>query len=144
MAAANYGAKKAGGKSIGLNISIPQEQLPNPYQTKDLAFEFHYFFIRKFWFFYLSKALVVFPGGYGTMDELFELLTLRQTGKSKKRLSVILYGSDYWNKIIDFNALVKWGTIDKADLKLFRVVDSVDEAFDCLKKELSTYKMYKK
>jgi len=136
MGAANYGAKKAGGKSIGLNISLPMEQYPNPHQSEELAFEFHYFFIRKFWFFYLAKALVVFPGGYGTMDELFELLTLMQTGKSKKKMSVILFGSDYWRKIINFENMVEWGTIAKEDLNLFKVVDSVDEAFEILKKDL--------
>jgi hypothetical protein len=112
------------------------EQYPNPHQSEELAFEFHYFFIRKFWFFYLAKALVVFPGGYGTMDELFELLTLMQTGKSKKKMSVILFGSDYWRKIINFENMVEWGTIAKEDLNLFKVVDSVDEAFEILKKDL--------
>jgi len=141
MAAANRGAKLAGGKSIGLNISIPMEQYPNPFQSKELALEFHYFFIRKFWFFYLAKALVVFPGGYGTLDEFFELLTLMQTGKSKKRMSVILYGSEYWNEVIDFEEMIKWGTISREDLKLFKVVDHVDEAFNYLKNELRHYKL---
>lgn len=136
MAAANYGAKKAQGRSIGLNISLPVEQYPNPHQTEELAFEFHYFFIRKFWFFYLAKALVVFPGGYGTLDEFFELLTLIQTGKSKKRMSVILFGSDYWRQVINFEKMVEWGTISKEDLNLFRVVDNVGEAFEILKNDL--------
>lgn len=137
MAAGNQGAKMAGGKSIGLNISIPMEQYPNPYQTKDLAFEFHYFFIRKFWFFYLAKALVVFPGGFGTMDEFFELLTLTQTGKHKKPLPVILYGRDYWQRVVNFDEMCKWGTISREDLKLFKVLDGVDEAFNYLKKQIT-------
>ncbi len=139
MAAGNQGAKMAGGKSIGLNISIPMEQYPNPYQTKDLAFEFHYFFIRKFWFFYLAKALVVFPGGFGTMDELFELLTLTQTGKYRKPLPVILFGRDYWKKVINFDEMHKWGTISKEDLKLIKVFDDVDETFNYLKKQLTKH-----
>ncbi len=139
MAAGNHGAKMAGGKSIGLNISIPMEQYPNPYQTKDLAFEFHYFFIRKFWFFYLAKALVVFPGGFGTMDELFELLTLTQTGKYRKPLPVILFGRDYWQRVINFDEMHKWGTISKEDLKLIKVFDDVDETFSYLKKQLTKH-----
>ncbi|MEI8176673.1 MAG: TIGR00730 family Rossman fold protein [Candidatus Omnitrophota bacterium] len=139
MEAANYGAKKAGGKSIGLNISLPMEQYPNPYQSKDLAFEFHYFFIRKFWFFYLAKALVVFPGGFGTLDEFFELLTLMQTGKAKKHMGVVLFGSEYWHSIINFNKMVEWGMISPEDLKLFKIVDDVDEAFNYLKGELERY-----
>ena len=139
MAAGNQGAKMAGGKSIGLNISIPMEQYPNPYQTKDLAFEFHYFFIRKFWFFYLAKALVVFPGGFGTMDELFELLTLTQTGKYRKPLPVILFGRDYWQKVVNFDEMYKWGTISGEDLKLIKVFDDVDETFDYLKKQLTKH-----
>lgn len=139
MAAANQGARMAGGKSIGLNISIPMEQPPNPYQTKDLAFEFHYFFIRKFWFFYLAKALVVFPGGFGTIDELFELLTLTQTGKYKKPLPVILFGRDYWQRVINFDEMRKWGTISKKDLKFFKIFDDVDGTFNYLKKQLTKY-----
>ena len=139
MAAGNQGAKIAGGKSIGLNISLPMEQCPNPHQTKDLAFEFHYFFIRKFWFFYLAKALVVFPGGFGTMDELFELLTLMQTGKYRKPLPVILFGRDYWQRVVNFDEMYKWGTISKKDLKLIKVFDDVDEAFSYLKKQLNKY-----
>ena len=139
MAAANQGAKIAGGKSIGLNISIPMEQYPNPYQTKDLAFEFHYFFIRKFWFFYLAKALVAFPGGFGTMDELFELLTLAQTGKYRKPLPVILFGRDYWQRVINFDEMYKWGTISKKDLNLIKVFDDVDETFNYLKKQLTKH-----
>lgn len=136
MEAANKGAKKAKGQSIGLNISLPLEQHPNIYQTREMSFEFHYFFIRKFWFFYLAKALVVFPGGFGTMDELFELLTLIQTKKTKKYMPVVLYGKDFWNEIINFDALLKWGMISKEDLKLFKVCDSVPETVEHLKKEL--------
>jgi uncharacterized protein (TIGR00730 family) len=136
MEAANRGAKKAKGRSIGLNISLPMEQYPNLYQTKELAMEFHYFFIRKFWFFNLAKALVVFPGGFGTMDELFELLTLMQTGKSKKSIAVILYGKKYWEEVIDFKNMIKWGTIDGVDMKLFKTCDTVKEAFEYLKEEL--------
>jgi len=139
MEAANRGAKKAGGESIGLNISLPMEQNPNPYQTRELSFEFHYFFIRKFWFFYLGKALVVFPGGFGTMDEFFELLTIIQTHKTKKPMPVILYGSEFWNEVLNIEALAKWGTISRDDLQLFTTIDTVDEAFDYLKKELTRF-----
>ncbi len=139
MAAGNQGAKMAGGKSVGLNISIPVEQPPNPYQTRDLAFEFHYFFIRKFWFFYLSKALVVFPGGFGTMDELFELLTLAQTGKHKRPLPVILFGRDYWQRVINFDEMRKWGTISAGDLKFFKIFDNVDETFYYLKEQINKH-----
>jgi len=140
MEAANRGAKEAGGKSVGLNISLPMEQqFPNIYQTKDISFDFHYFFIRKFWFFYLAKSLVVFPGGYGTFDELFELLTIIQTHKTKKHMPVILYGSEYWNEVINFDAMVKWGTISKEDLKLFHTFDDVDETFTFLKKEITKH-----
>lgn len=139
MEAANRGARNAGGKSIGLNISLPDKQKLNPYQSKELTFEFHYFFIRKFWFFYLAKALVVFPGGYGTLDELFELLTLVQTNKSKKYMPIVLYGSQYWKKIIDFDEMIKWGTISPTDLKLFKIYDNVDDAFTYLKNELTNH-----
>lgn len=130
MEAANKGAKLAGGKSIGLNISIPFEQFVNKYVSPELAFEFHYFFMRKFWFIYLAKALVVFPGGFGTLDELMEVVTLLQTGKIKKNMKVIIYDSAYWNDVIDFDKLVQYGVISKSDLKLFDFCDSVDEAFD--------------
>ena len=139
MEAANRGAHNAGGPSIGLNISIPFEQEPNPYMTQELSFEFHYFFIRKFWFFYLGKALVVFPGGFGTLDELFELLTIVQTHKSKKYMPIILYGTKYWNELINFNAMIKWGTISEQDMKLFRFFDDVDAAFALLKDELTEH-----
>lgn len=136
MEAANRGASEAGGESVGFNISLPFEQNGNEYQTKKLAFEFHYFFIRKFWFFYLSKAMVVFPGGYGTLDELFELLTLVQTKKTKKYMPTIIFGKEYWNELIDFDVMLKWGVISKEDLDLFHFFDDVDEAFDFLKGEM--------
>jgi hypothetical protein len=139
MEAANRGARKAGGTSIGLNISLPLEQSPNRYQSRDLSFEFHYFFIRKFWFFYLAKALVAFPGGFGTMDELFELLTLVQTRKTKKYMPIIVYGKDYWNQVLNFDALVETGTISEEDLDIFRFFDDVDSAFEYLKVELTKH-----
>lgn len=132
MEAANRGARNAGGRSVGLNISLPFEQLPNKFQSDELSFEFHYFFMRKYWFAYLAKALVVFPGGFGTMDELFEMLTLRQTGKIKKRLPTLLYGADYWRQVTDIPTMVDWGTISERDLGLFHRSDSVDDAFDWL------------
>jgi len=137
MEAANKGAIEAGGKSIGLNISIPMEQYSNPYITPELNFEFHYFFIRKFWFIYLAKGLVIFPGGFGTLDELFEVLTLIQTEKVLKRLPIVIYGTEYWNQVINLEAMVKYGTISKADLALVRFCDSVDEAFNYIKDELT-------
>ncbi len=136
MEAANRGAKEAGGRSIGLNITLPFEQAPNPYQTDELAFDFHYFFMRKFWFVYLAKALVVFPGGFGTMDELFELLTIVQTQKTQKYMPVVLYGTEYWNEVINWEALARWGMISTDDLSLFRFFDEVDPAFDYLRQEL--------
>lgn len=139
MEAVNRGAHKAGGPSIGLGISLPTEQEANPYQTRELMFEFHYFFIRKFWFFYLAKALVVFPGGFGTMDELFEVLTIVQTKKSAKYMPIVIYGTEYWNKVVDFDAMVDWGVISREELKLFRFSDDVDSAFDYLKEELTRH-----
>lgn len=133
MEAANRGASEAGGPSVGMNISIPHEQYPNPYISENLSFEFHYFFMRKFWFVYLAKALIVFPGGFGTMDELFELLTLRQTQKVKKPITVLMYGTEYWNSVVKFDRMVEWGVIDQEELELFHQVDGVDEAFDHLK-----------
>jgi uncharacterized protein (TIGR00730 family) len=133
MEAANRGAADAGGKSIGLNISLPGEQQPNPYITPGLDVEYHYFFMRKFWFMYLARALVVFPGGFGTMDELFEVLTLTQTKKVDRPLPVIVYGKDYWNDVINFEKFVEWGTINAEDLGLFHVVDDVDSALAILK-----------
>lgn len=139
MEAANRGSHEAGGRSVALNISLPFEQAGNPYQTSDLAFEFHYFFVRKFWFVYLAKAFVVFPGGFGTMDELFEVLTLVQTQKSAKPMPIILYGREYWEEVINFQALVDWGTISASDLDLFHVCDSIDEAYDYLTKQLTRH-----
>ena len=141
MEAANRGAFEAGGKTIGLNIRLPFEQGPNRYITKGLHFEFHYFFMRKFWFAYLAKALVIFPGGFGTLDEMFEILTLSQTRKLSKKLLVILYGSEYWNEVFDLRPLAEWGAINETDLDLLCRVDSADEAFDELKTFLETYHM---
>jgi uncharacterized protein (TIGR00730 family) len=141
MEAANRGAHEAGGKSVGLNIRLPFEQGPNRYITKGLQFEFHYFFMRKFWFAYLAKALVIFPGGFGTLDEMFEILTLAQTKKLSKKLLVILYGSEYWNEVFDLRPLAEWGAINDADLDLLCRVDSADHAFDELRKFLETYHM---
>jgi uncharacterized protein (TIGR00730 family) len=137
MEAANRGARKAGGKSIGLNISLPFEQAPNRYLDRDLSFEFHYFFIRKFWFFYLAKALVAFPGGFGTLDELFELLTLVQTRKTRKVMPIIIYGREYWERVLNFDALLEWGAISPEDLGIFRFFDDVESAFAYLKNELT-------
>ena len=128
MEAANRGAREAGGASIGLGISLPFEQDLNPYITRDLQFEFHYFFVRKYWFIYLAKALVAFPGGFGTMDELFETLTLIQTLKLEKKLPIVLFGSEFWNRIISFDAFLEYGVISPDDLKLFKIIDSVEEA----------------
>lgn len=139
MEAANLGAHEAGGKSIGLNIQLPFEQYPNPYITPSLNFHFHYFFMRKFWFAYLAKGLVIFPGGFGTMDELFEILTLAQTDKLAKKILVIIYGSEYWNRIINFQAFVDAGTVSQEDLDLFKIVDTPDEAFSFLKEGLTKY-----
>ena len=136
MEAANKGALRAKGLSIGLNISLPFEQYPNKYITKNLNFEFHYFFMRKFWFAYPAKALVIMPGGFGTFDELMEILTLIQTEKLTKRIPILIYGKEFWNKVLNFEALVEYRVISKADLKLFRVVDNPKEAFEYLKSEL--------
>jgi uncharacterized protein (TIGR00730 family) len=139
MEAANRGASDAQGKTVGLNIGLPFEQFPNPYITPELSFEFHYFFMRKFWFAYLAKALVVFPGGFGTMDEMMEILTLTQTQKLAKRMTVLLYGSDYWKEIINFEALVKYGMIAPEDLNLFQFADDPATAFELLKTGLAEY-----
>ncbi len=130
MEAANKGAFQAGGKSIGLNISIPFEQFVNTYVPSELAFEFHYFFMRKFWFIYLAKALIVFPGGFGTMDEMMEILTLIQTHKVKKHIKVIIYDSNYWKKVINFDALVEAGMVSPEDLNIIEFCDTIDEAFE--------------
>jgi uncharacterized protein (TIGR00730 family) len=139
MEAANLGAHEAGGKSIGLNINLPFEQNPNPYITPSLNFEFHYFFMRKFWFAYLAKALVIFPGGFGTIDELFEILTLAQTDKLAKKILVIIYGSEYWHRIMNFQAFVDAGTVAAEDLDLFKFVDTPDDAFNFLRDGLTEY-----
>jgi uncharacterized protein (TIGR00730 family) len=137
MEAANKGAALAKGESIGLNISLPFEQYANDYVTKDLNFEFHYFFMRKFWFVYLAKSLVVFPGGFGTLDEFMEVLTLIQTKKMKKPVAVIMYGEEYWKKVIDFDEFVLHGMISRDDLKLFRFMETPEEAFKYLKNFLT-------
>jgi len=139
MEAANLGAQQAGGKTIGLNINLPFEQNPNPYITPSLNFEFHYFFMRKFWFAYLAKALVIFPGGFGTLDELFEILTLAQTEKLAKKILVVIYGSEYWKKVINFDAMADAGVISPEDLDLFKIADSPEESFEYLKEGLTRY-----
>ncbi len=139
MEAANRGAIEAGGPSIGLNISLPMEQNPNPYQTPELSFEFHYFFIRKFWFIYLARALLAFPGGFGTMDELFELLTLLQTGKTHRKVPIVVYGTDFWQQVLRLEPLEKAGVISKDDLDLIRMFDDVDSAFEFLRDELTQH-----
>jgi uncharacterized protein (TIGR00730 family) len=139
MEAANLGAKEAGAKTVGLNIHLPFEQTPNPHITSSLNFEFHYFFMRKFWFAYLAKALVIFPGGFGTLDELFEILTLAQTQKLAKKILVVIYGKEYWKRIINFNAMVEDGTIAADDLELFKFVDSPEEGFEFLREGLTKY-----
>lgn len=138
MEAANRGAFLAGGKSAGLNISIPLEQFPNEYISDELNFEFHYFFMRKFWFIYFAKAIVVFPGGFGTIDELAEALTLTQTRKIKRKLPILIYGSEYWHDIIDMDKMVEWGTISKEDLDLLYFSDNVDDAFRYITKSLES------
>src|SRR4051794_2274725 len=139
MEAANRGASDAGGKTVGLNIGLPFEQRPNPFVTPELNFEFHYFFMRKFWFAYLAKALVVFPGGFGTLDELTEILTLVQTQKLLKRMVVILYGTTFWNEVLNFDALAKYGMISEKDLDLFHFADDVDTAFKILSEGLTKF-----
>jgi uncharacterized protein (TIGR00730 family) len=133
MEAANRGAADAGGRTIGLNISLPEEQAPNQYITPDLSFEFHYFFMRKLWFAHLARAVVVFPGGFGTLDEMSEILTLSQTNKLEGKMTVILYGKQYWNEIINFDALVKHGMIHAEDLRLFSFANTPTEALEFLK-----------
>ncbi len=139
MAAANQGASEAKGLNIGLGISLPAAQSTNPYVTRQLDLEFHYFFMRKFWFVYLAKAIVVMPGGFGTLDELFEVLCLIQTGKTKRRLPVVLYGRQFWDEVVNFEALVRHGTIDAADLELIFRADTVDEAYDHVVAQLSEH-----
>ena len=137
MEAANRGAHEAGGKTIGLNIRLPFEQHPNPYITPALNFEFHYFFMRKLWFAYLSKALVVFPGGFGTLDEMFEILTLAQTKKLAKKITVVVYGSEYWKKVFNLEALVDTGAISPKDIELFQFADTPEQAFELLRHGLT-------
>mgnify|MGYP001293434864 CR=1 FL=1 len=136
MEAANRGAKEAGGKTIGLNIRLPYEQDANRYITEGLQFEFHYFFMRKFWFAYLAAAMVVFPGGFGTLDEFFEILTLAQTDKLSKRTDVILYGREYWDQILNLRPMAEWGAIAEKDLALLHYADTPDEAFQHLREHL--------
>ncbi|MBI4552395.1 MAG: TIGR00730 family Rossman fold protein [Candidatus Latescibacteria bacterium] len=137
MEAANRGAAEAHGRSVGLNISLPLEQVPNPYITDELNFEFHYFFMRKFWFVYLAKALVIFPGGFGTIDELFEVLTLVQTRKVTKKLPILVYGRQYWNEVLNLDVMVRWGTISPDDVSLLTFADTPDEAFEYLTRALA-------
>jgi uncharacterized protein (TIGR00730 family) len=139
MEAANRGAHDAGGKTIGLNIRLPFEQGANRYITEGLHLEFHYFFMRKFWFAYLAKALVIFPGGFGTLDEMFEILTLAQTQKLSKQLCVIMYGRQYWEEILDLEPMAEWGAIGPKDLDLLQWVDSPAQAFDSLRDHLMTH-----
>jgi uncharacterized protein (TIGR00730 family) len=139
MEAANRGAQEACAKTIGLNIQLPHEQYPNPYITPALNFEFHYFFMRKFWFAYLAKALVIFPGGFGTLDEFFEIITLAQTQKLAKKILVVMYGSKYWNKVLNLQAMVDAGTISPEDIDLYKMVDSPEEGFEYLRDALTEH-----
>ena len=139
MEAANRGASEGKGMNVGLTISIPIEEFDNRYVTRELSFHFHYFFMRKFWFAYLAKALLVFPGGFGTLDELFEVLTLRQTGKMRKNLGIVLFGTEFWDKVINFEALIDYGVINRDDLKLFHRTDSIDDAFAFVTRHLTEY-----
>ena len=139
MEAANRGATEAGGKTVGLNIRLPFEQGPNRYITEGLHFEFHYFFMRKFWFAYLAKALVIFPGGFGTLDEMFEILTLMQTEKLAKQIQIILYGSEYWDPILKLDPMAEWGAISSADIQLVQRADTPKAAFDLLRAHLTEH-----
>jgi uncharacterized protein (TIGR00730 family) len=139
MEAANRGAREAGAKTIGLNIRLPFEQYPNPYITPSLNFDFHYFFMRKFWFAYLAKALVIFPGGFGTLDELFEILTLAQTRKLAKKILVVIYGREYWDRLINLDTMVQAGAIAAEDLELFKIVDSPEEGYEYLREGLTKH-----
>jgi len=143
MEVTNRGASEAKGENIGLNISLPFEQADNPYITKRLAFEFHYFFMRKYWFTYLSKAIVVMPGGFGTFDEFMEVVTLVQTFKIKKRLPIVLFGTEYWDKVLNLEPMVEYGTISPKDVNLFYRTDSVDDAYAYLVKELEMHALKK-
>jgi len=137
MEAANRGASEARGMNIGLSISLPHEQHENPYVTRELGFEFHYFFMRKFWFTYLAKGIVFFPGGFGTLDELFEMLTLLQTAKIRKHMPIVLFGTEFWESVVNFKTLARYGTIDWGDLDLVKTTDSVEEAYAFLTHELT-------
>jgi uncharacterized protein (TIGR00730 family) len=139
MEAANRGAREAGGKTIGLNIRLPFEQGANPYISDGLHFEFHYFFMRKFWFAYMAKALVIFPGGFGTLDELFEILTLAQTDKLSRKIGVILYGREYWDAVLNLQPMSEWGAIADQDLELLEYADTPTQAFECLRDHLITH-----
>jgi len=139
MEAANRGASEAKGLNIGLGISLPFEEIINPYATRDLSFEFHYFFMRKFWFLYLAKAMVIMPGGFGTLDELFECLTLLQTAKIKKKLPIVLFGASFWNEVVDFDAMARHGTISSEDLDRVYRTDSVDDAYRYIIEQLADY-----
>ena len=143
MEAANRGAAEARGMNVGLTISIPVEEFDNQYVTRELSFHFHYFFMRKFWFAYLAKAVIVFPGGYGTLDELFELLTLVQTKKLRKPMPIVLFGTEYWREVIDFEALVRHGTISPGDVELVHRTDSIDDAYEWLTRQLLAYALAK-
>ena len=143
MEAANRGASEAGGKTIGLNIRLPFEQGPNRYITKGLHFEFHYFFMRKFWFAYLAKSLVIFPGGFGTLDEMFEILTLMQTEKLGEKIQIILYGSEYWDPILNLEPMAEWGAIAPSDCTLIKRADAPEQAFELLKAHLTEHHLQK-
>jgi hypothetical protein len=141
MEAANRGAYEAGGKSIGLSIELPHEQFANPFISPELSFNFHYFFMRKLWFAQIAKALIVFPGGFGTMDELWEMMTLSQTGKMPKHTLILIYGRKYWDDILNLKAMVRWGTISQSEYDLLQFADNVDEAFDLIRAGLEKYHM---
>ncbi len=143
MEAANRGASEAKGKNMGFNISLPFEQHSNPWITNSLNFDFHYFFMRKFWFAYLAKAIIIFPGGFGTFDELFEILTLIQTRKMEKKLPLVLFGSRFWDEVVNMEALAKWGVISPEDLDLFYRTDDVLDAFDYITRELNAHALSK-
>jgi uncharacterized protein (TIGR00730 family) len=141
MEAANRGAYEAGGKSVGLSIELPHEQFANPYISPELSFNFHYFFMRKLWFAQIAKALIVFPGGFGTMDELWEMMTLSQTGKMPKNTLILIYGRKYWNEVINLKGMLRWGTISQSDFDQLQYADTVDEAFEKIRAGLEKYHM---
>ena len=141
MEAANRGAYEAGGKSIGLSIELPHEQFANPYISPELSFNFHYFFMRKLWFAQIAKALIVFPGGFGTMDELWEMMTLSQTGKMPKHTLILIYGRKYWNDVLNLKGMVRWGTISQGEYNLLQFADTVEDAFNLIRTGLEKYHM---